>query len=109
MADLNFQDISTVQSNQQQKPVTLASAATIAPITFLTFVSGTTDIATITPPVTGSHLLVFIFTDAAPPNFLTTGNIVVASTVMTTNRPVLAIYDPIQAKYYTASFLAGSV
>jgi len=109
MSDQFFQDLSTVQSDRQLAPRTIASAATIAPTTFISLITGTTNIATITPPVTGAHMLVFLFTDAAPPDFLTTGNILVATTVATTNRPVLAFYDPRQAKYYTAALLAASV
>lgn len=109
MPDLLFQNISSVQSDKNATPPTIASAATIAPTHFLNFVTGTTNIATITPPVTGAHMLWLVFTNAAPPDLLTTGNIVVATTVATTNRPVLLLYDPTQAKYYSAAFLAGAV
>ena len=87
--DSNFQQLSSVQSNQQIGPATIAAAATIAPITFITFISGTTNIATITPPVTGSVELVLIFTNASPGSFLTTGNIKLALTTITQNIPVL--------------------
>lgn len=102
MSDLNFQDLSTVQSNQQLKPVTLASAATIAPRTFLTFVTGTVQVATITPPVTGSHMLAFCFTDGAPGALLTTGNIKSAYTPIQ-NRLFFAVYDPSSNKYWVMS------
>ena len=100
MSDLNFQDLSTVQSGLQPKPVTLASAATIAPSTYLTFVTGTTGIATITPPVTGAHMLAIVFTTTQTGQFLTTGNIQQSTTTATANVPVLMIYDPITRKYY---------
>lgn len=61
--DLQFQDLSTVQSNQQQKPIIMPSAAIIAPKTKLTFLTGSVAIATITPPATGYHELTFIFKD----------------------------------------------
>lgn len=99
MSDLNFQDLSTVQSKLQPQPVTLTSAATIAPTTFITFVTGTTQIATITPPVTGSHMLITIHTDGSPTDYLTTGNILNAVDPLQ-NLPNVFIYDPIQAKYY---------
>jgi hypothetical protein len=102
MSDLLHQNLATVQSNQQPKPATIASATTIAPSTFLTFVSGTVDIATITPPVTGSHLLTLQFTNASPGDMLTTGNILIGTTTIAQNSIVLAIYDPIQAKYLVA-------
>jgi hypothetical protein len=99
MLESEFQQLSTVQSPLQPTPVTLASAATIAPTTFLTLVTGTTAIANITPPVTGTHLLAIVHTNGAPATYLTTGNILTA-VVPTQNIPCFFIYDPIQAKYY---------
>lgn len=99
MSVLNFQDISTVHSEQQQKPVTIASAATVVPSTFLSFISGTVAIATITPPVPGAHLLVFIFTTTTPTAFTTTGNIKLVATP-TQNMPMLLVYNPLENKYY---------
>jgi uncharacterized caspase-like protein len=100
MSDLLFQNLSTVQSNQQPLPATVASAATIVPTGFITFVTGTTDIATVTPPVTGAHMLVLIATNGSPGDLLTTGNILVGTTTVTQNAPILLFFDPIQAKYY---------
>lgn len=102
MADLNFQDFSTVQSNKQPLPATIASAATIAPTSFLTFLTGTVTIATITPPVSGVHMLALCFTNGAPGVFLTSGNIQIAYQPIT-NRPILLIYDPATAKYWVAA------
>lgn len=99
MPDLNFQDLSTVQSGQQPKPNTIASAATVVPITFLSFISGTTAIATVTPPVTGAHMLAFIFTTTTPTAFTTTGNMK-SVTTPTQNTVNLLIYNPVEAKYY---------
>jgi hypothetical protein len=99
MSDLNFQDLSTVQNSLQPKPVTIASAATISPITKLTFVTGTVQVATITPPVTGYHELTFIFTNAAPGALLTTGNIHTAYTPIQ-NQAFVLYYDPSTAKYW---------
>lgn len=100
MTDLNHQNIATVQSDQQPKPNTIASTTTIAPTSFITFVSGTIDVGTITPPVTGQHMLVFIFTSATPGDLLTTGNILVGSTTLAQNVPVFAFYDPNGQEYY---------
>lgn len=102
MSDLDFQQISTVQNNTQQKPVTLASAATITPVTFLTFVTGTVQVATITPPVTGSHMLILVFTNASPGATLTTGNIQRAATPIQ-NVPTIFVYDPVSAKYWVGA------
>lgn len=101
MADIDFQNFSTVQSSLQPKPVTVAAAATIAPTTFLTFVTGTTAVATITPPVTGSHVLALCFTATNPGAFVTTGNIFNNSTTPATNsRITFLVFDPSTAKYY---------
>lgn len=99
MADLNFQNFMDVQSNQQPAPVTFAAAATVAPTTRLSFVSGTTQVATITPPVTGYHILTFIFTNGSPGALLTTGNIKTAYTPRQ-NEAFNLHYDPVSAKYW---------
>lgn len=103
MSDLNFQDISTVQSLQQPKPVSLAAAATISPTTFLTILTGTTALATIVPPVTGTHMLAIVSATTNWSGFVTTGNILVASitnSVLWANRVTLLVYNPITGKYY---------
>lgn len=100
MADLNFQNFSTVQSKAQATPNTVASTTTIAPSNFLTLVSGTIDIATVTPPVTGAHMLCLVFTHTTPGDLLTTGNILIGSTTLAQSSPVFLVYDPNQAKYY---------
>lgn len=102
MPDLNFQDLSTVQSNQQPNPATLASAATIVPKTFISFVTGTTQVANITPPVTGSCLICLIFTNANPGAFLNSGNIQ-ATKDPAQNEAVLLAYDPATAKWYVVN------
>lgn len=99
MSDLNHQDFSTVQSNKQPLPVTIASAATIAPTTKLTFVTGTVTIANITPPVTGYCEITLCFTNASPGVFLTSGNVQIAYQPIQ-NRPVDLCYDPASAKWW---------
>lgn len=98
MSDLNFQNFSTVQNNLQPAPNTIASAATITPTTFITYVTGTTQVATITPPVSGQHMLILVFTDNSPGTMLTSGNISQAI-IPTTNLPTLMFYDPALGKY----------
>lgn len=95
----DFQALSTVQSAVQPKPVTIASAATVAPSTFLTFISGTVAIATVTPPVEGAHLLVMVFTTTTPTAFTTTGNIKAVATP-TQNAITLLLWNPNESKYY---------
>ena len=99
MSDLLFQNLSTVQNNQQPMPATLASAATIAPVSFLTNVSGTVPVTTITPPVTGQHMLAFRFTNAAPGATGTTGNVSITSAPVQ-NKIMFMTYDPTTTKYY---------
>lgn len=101
--DLNFQQLSTVQNNLQPSPVTLASAATIAPTTKLTRITGTVSITKITPPVTGYHELTFIFTSAYATAFNTGGSgagAIHAAYTSVADRPVTLYYDPRTALYY---------
>src|SRR5262245_1099464 len=96
MSDLLFQNLSTVQSDKQPNPVTVASAGTLAPQSFITNVSGTAAVANITPPVTGQHMLAFVPSGA----FTTTtaGNIAKASTAVV-GQVLLLFYDPNTGKY----------
>lgn len=96
--ELNRYNLGYPQNNQNKKPNTIASAATIAPEHHLTFVTGTVQVATITPPITGHHILWFVFTNGAPGALLTTGNIQTAYTPVQ-NRPFAMVYDPSLAKY----------
>lgn len=98
MPDLEFQNISTVHSQLQPKPQTIASAATVTPSTFLSVVTGTVAIANVTPPVSGAHLLCMVFTTTTPVAFTTTGNIANVATP-STNIPVFLVYNPVTGKY----------
>jgi len=95
---LNFQDLSTVQSEQQPAPRTIASAATIAPTGFLTIVTGTTQLVNITPPVPWTHMIALMFPDAMGA-MATSGNIGVAADPGV-NIPVFLVYNPVAGKYY---------
>lgn len=97
--DLNFQNLSTVAGVTQPKPPTIASAATVAPTTFLTLISGTVAIATVTPPADGAHMLCFIFTTTTPTAFTTTGNLNHVATP-TQNLPMFLVYNPNTGKYH---------
>lgn len=100
MIDSEFQALSTVGSLNGTPPRTVASAATIAPTTFLSMISGNTAIATITPPIPDAHhTLAFVFTHATPVAFTTTGNVATVATP-TTSVPIILIYNPLTAKYY---------
>jgi len=99
MPDVDFQNISTVQNNLQPLPRTFAAAATIAPTTFVSFITGTTVVATITPPVTGAHMLALVFTATNPGTFTTTGNILQAVAPATNAAVTFMIYNPVTGKY----------
>lgn len=103
--DLLFQNLSTVQSSaQQQGPTTIASAATINPVSYLTRLTGTTPVSTIVPPVSGAHQLAFLWTTGTSGAFAASGGsgagqIAVAKTTVT-NVLVIATYDPRTTLYY---------
>lgn len=92
-----WQQLSTVQDEQSPTPVTIVAAAVIAPTTFHSILSGTTVVATITPPVLGSHVLA-ITAGTTTAAYTTSGNIV-GLTTASTEAPSLFIYNPISAKY----------
>ena len=96
MSDLDHQQLNTVQNISQLQPVTIASAATIAPTTFLTVLTGTTAITTITPPVTGSCVL--CFTSQVNANFGTGGNIA-ATVTMSIDQLCFMVYNPVTAEW----------
>lgn len=100
MSDLLFQQLSTVQDISQPPPNTIASAAAITPTSFLTFLTGTVQLTTINPPTTGMSMICLIFTNPSPGAFLTTGNIKTALQPAQ-NVPVLLIYDPISALWWS--------
>lgn len=95
-ANLVFQGL---QATKQTAP-TIASATTIAPTTMIAFVSGTTAIATITPPspisLTGGQITLIptgLFTTT------TAGNIALAS-VAVVNKALILTYNQGTGKWY---------
>lgn len=100
--DLNSAQLSTVQGAAAPKPPTIASAGTVAPTTYLSFISGTNAIATVTPPEDGAHQLCFIFTTTTPVAFTTTGNIKAVATP-SSNVPCFLVFNPNEGKYYVKS------
>lgn len=77
-------------------PVTIASAATIAPSTFHTILTGNTAVVTITPPVTHPHMLAIQFAGTA--GVTAAGNILTAKASIA-GMIILFIYNPALAKY----------
>jgi hypothetical protein len=100
MSDLDAANFATVQSDKQPLPVTMAAAATIAPKGFVTRLTGNTAVATITPPVTGQHMLCII--PGTTTGFTTGGNVAGAVTTVA-SRAYLFVYDPVAASYYLVS------
>lgn len=101
--ELTYQSLSSVQGANQPSPVTITAAATIAPTTFLTIISGTTAVTTITPPILGTHMLAFRLATTNFGGFGSSGNISLASltnATVWTNKVTLMVYDPISAKYH---------
>ena len=94
--EVQFQDFSTVQSKLQQAPQTIASANTIAPVSFLTVLTGNVVIKTITPPLTGLHMLAIQFAGVAGAD--ATGNVTAAFTSVV-GQIGLFVYNPVTAKY----------
>lgn len=93
---LEFQNFSTVQSNLQPAPKTLASANVIAPTTFLTVLTGNTVVKTISPPMSWTHMLAIQFAGIAGVD--ATGN-VTTLTATVAGQILLLIYNPITKKY----------
>jgi hypothetical protein len=105
MSDLNHQDLEVAQSDKQPNPPTIASAATIVPTTRLTFVTGTVQVANVTPPTSGYCELLLCFTDVAPGAFLTNGatNPFKTAYQPIQNRPILICWDPASKKWWAAA------
>jgi len=104
--DLTHQNFGVAQSNLQPKPVTQAAAATVTPTTRLTFLTGTTSVTDITPPVTGAYCEVILcFTDGSPGAFGTTGSSypVKVAYQPVQNRPILMCYDPLSNYWWPAA------
>lgn len=93
---LTASDWAQIAPTSASMPLTLASAATVAPLTFLTVLTGNVSITTITPPVTHSHMLAFVFAGTAGVG--TGGNIATAKAGVV-GEAMLLVYNPLTAKY----------
>lgn len=104
--ELNFQNFSTIQGPTQPKPVTMAAAATVTPTTQLTFLTGTTQVANITPPVPEAYCQITLcFTNGAPGAFLTNGTAYAIKTAYQPiqNRPITLHWDPVSKFWWVAA------
>jgi len=101
--DLKWNDFLSPQDDKQIGPQTMASAATISPVTKFTRLTGTTQVTKINPPVTGYHELVFVWTTGTASGFNTGGSgagAIHAAYTTITDRPVMLYYDPRTRLYY---------
>lgn len=89
-------DWKQIDPTSQSVPVTMASAATIAPTTFMTVLTGNIAIANITPPVLHAHLLCIVFAGVA--GVAAGGNIANVKASVASEGMLLA-YNPATAKY----------
>lgn len=94
--EADFQLFSTVHSNLQPKPATIASANVIAPNSFLTVLTGNTVVKTITPPFASMHMIAVQFAGTAGVD--ATGNVQTAKATVA-GEVLLLIYNPTSAKY----------
>lgn len=95
-ANLNFQNFSTVQTKDQGLPVTIAAANVIAPVSFLTILTGNVVVKTITPPLTGLHVIGIQFAGTAGVD--ATGNVTTLKASVV-GEVMLLVYNPATAKY----------
>lgn len=98
------EDFDSAQSEQNSKPTTIASAATITPQHKFTRITGTTPITRIVPPNPGGYCeITLIFTSAYATaintGVATQGGIAVAQTSVA-NSPITLSYDPRTGLWY---------
>ena len=97
-----MKQLASLGTDKSPRPVTIASAATVAPTTYLSVITGTTAITTITIPYAGFQgTLAFVWTDAGTLTSCigTGGNIAVASTPVR-YKVMFLTYNPIAVKWY---------
>src|SRR5262245_25185123 len=93
---LTASDWAQISPNSQVAPVTVASAATIAPTSFLTVLTGNTAITAITPPLTTGHMLAIQFAGVAG---ITAGNNITTTKASVAGEVMLLVYNSATAKY----------
>jgi hypothetical protein len=89
-------DWAVLNPTNASAPVTLASAGTIAPVGFLTVLTGNVAITAITPPVTHTHMLAIQFAGTAG---ITAGNNIATTKASVVGEVMLLVYNPTTAKY----------
>lgn len=115
-SDPLFQNFLWAQSDKQPTPATIASADEVVITTGLTIITGTTAITKISgrtrtaaevsaaayfPPLSGFHVLVFIFTDGSPGG-VGSGYNISATLACAQYVPMLLFYNPATGLYRAA-------
>lgn len=77
-------------------PVTLASAGTLVPVSFLTVLTGNVAITAITPPVTFGHMLALQFAGTAG---ITAGNNIQTTKASVVGETMLLVFNSATQKY----------
>lgn len=93
---LTASDWAAVNPSNNSAPGTLVSAATIAPTTFLTVLTGNTAVVTVTPPVSHAHMIALQFAGTA--GVTAAGNITTAKASVV-GEVMLLVYNSSTAKY----------
>jgi hypothetical protein len=96
IAEQDWHQLSTVQGITSPKAGTMASAAVIAPTTFLTILTGNVAVTTITPPIPAGHMLALQFAGAAG---LAAGGNILTAKASVVGEIMLVVYNPSLAKY----------
>jgi len=90
-------DWATLNPTNSSAPGGLVSAATLAPTTFLTVLSGNTAVTAITPPVTHTHMIALVFAGTAG---ITAGNNIATTKASVVGETMLLVFNPTTQKYY---------
>ena len=92
-------DWAQLNANNFVAPVTLASAATIAPTTFLTVLTGNVAITTITPPVSHAHMLAIQFAGTGGVTATAVAGGILTTTASVAGQIMLLVYNPATQRY----------
>ena len=96
LMESEWHQIGTVQGPTAPRAATLASAATIAPTTFLTILTGNVAVTTITPPLSQGHMLALQFAGTAG---VATGGNIQTTKASVVGECMLLVYNPNSNKY----------
>lgn len=89
-------DWAVLNPTNQAAPATLASAAALTPVGFLTVLTGNVAITSIVPPVNHTHMLCLVFAGTAG---ITAGNNIANTKASVVGEAMLLVYNPTTAKY----------